>query len=40
VAREDLINRALATWLQLDDLPPLNFRLYGPPGAGKSALVY
>jgi MoxR-like ATPase len=40
VARDDLLKCALAAWLQLDDLAPLNFRLYGPPGAGKNALVY
>ena len=40
VEREDLIEKALAAWKPLDGLPPLNFRLYGPPGGGKNALVY
>ena len=38
--RPDLITRGLAAWLNIADLPPLNFRLYGPPGSGKNALVY
>ena len=38
VARDDLINRALAAWLQLDGLAPLNFRLYGPPGVREERL--
>jgi MoxR-like ATPase len=40
VVREALLNRTLAAWLKLDGQPPLNFRLYGPPGSGKNALVY
>jgi MoxR-like ATPase len=40
VARDDLLKYTLAAWLQLGDQAPLNFRLYGPPGAGKNALVY
>jgi MoxR-like ATPase len=40
VEREDLQNRSLAAWWKMDDLPPLNFRLYGPPGSGKNAMVY
>lgn len=40
VERDDLLNRCLAAWLTIDGLPPLNFRLYGPPGSGKNALVY
>jgi MoxR-like ATPase len=40
VRRGDTLDRALAAWLTLDGLPPLNFRLYGPPGVGKNALVY
>jgi MoxR-like ATPase len=40
VEREDLLNRALAAWLSIDGLPPLNFRLYGPPGSGKNTLIY
>ncbi|GMQ84122.1 MAG: hypothetical protein BMS9Abin06_0882 [Gammaproteobacteria bacterium] len=40
VGREDIIKKALAAWTCLDDNPPLNFRLYGPPGVGKNAIVY
>ena len=40
VEREDVLEPALAAWTVLDGLPPLNFRLYGPPGVGKNAIVY
>jgi MoxR-like ATPase len=40
VKRDELLNRAMAAWLRIDGLPSLNFRLYGPPGSGKNALVY
>jgi MoxR-like ATPase len=40
VEREDLQHRCLAAWLSVDRQPPLNFRIYGPPGCGKNALVY
>jgi MoxR-like ATPase len=36
----DLIEKGLAAWMKLDGLAPLNFRLYGPPGVGKNAVVY
>lgn len=40
IERQGLIDRALAAWLCIDGLPPLNFRLYGPPGSGKNTLIY
>lgn len=40
VVRKNLLHRVMAAWLPLDGLPPLNFRLFGPPGGGKNALVY
>ena len=40
VEREDILEQALAAWMTVDGLPPLNFRFYGPPGVGKNALVY
>src|SRR4030042_873025 len=40
IDREEILNRCLAAWFSLDGLGPLNFRLYGPPGVGKNALVY
>jgi MoxR-like ATPase len=40
IEREDLTNRTLAAWMNLEGLPALNFRLYGPPGSGKNTLVY
>ena len=40
VGRADIIEKALAAWTSLDGLLPLNFRLYGPPGVGKNAIVY
>jgi MoxR-like ATPase len=38
--REAIIERALAAWLEIDGFKPLNFRLFGPPGTGKNAIVY
>ncbi|MCU7805614.1 MAG: MoxR family ATPase [Candidatus Thiodiazotropha sp. (ex Lucinoma borealis)] len=38
--RNDIIEKALAAWMALGTLPPLNFRLHGPPGVGKNAIVY
>lgn len=41
--RDDIIEKALAAWTSLGSLgslAPLNFRLYGPPGVGKNAIVY
>jgi DNA polymerase III delta prime subunit len=38
--RDDIIEKALAAWMALGALPPLNFRFYGPPGVGKNAIVY
>ena len=35
-----IIEKAMAAWLTVDGLPSLNFRLYGPPGCGKNAIVY
>lgn len=40
VEREDLVHKTLAAWMRIDGLPPLHFRLYGPPGCGKNSLVY
>ncbi len=40
VEREDLLDKVMAAWLSVDGLPPLNVRLYGPPGSGKNSLVY
>lgn len=40
VERDDLQNRCLAAWMKQDGIPSLNFRLYGPPGCGKNAVVY
>ena len=40
VMREDIIEKALAAWMKLNRLPPMNFRLYGPPGGGKNSIVY
>jgi len=40
VGRADIMEKALAAWTSLDGLLPLNFRLYGPPGVGKNAIVY
>jgi MoxR-like ATPase len=38
--RPEIIEKALAAWMPLDRLPPMNFRLYGPSGAGKNCTVY
>lgn len=40
VEREDLVRHALAAWATDDGMGPLNFRLYGPPGCGKTSLVF
>ena len=40
IGREEIIERALAAWTCINGSSPLNFRLYGPPGIGKNALVY
>lgn len=40
IEREDILERAMAAWLRLNGVPPLNFRLYGPPGGGKNTVVY
>lgn len=40
VGREDIIDKTLAAWASLNGGAPLNFRLYGPPGVGKNAIVY
>lgn len=40
IGRDGLIEKALAAWMFIDGCTPLNFRLYGPPGVGKNALVY
>ncbi len=40
VEREEELSQAMAAWLAMDGLPSLNFRLFGPPGTGKNALVY
>jgi hypothetical protein len=40
VEREDVLDQALAAWMAADGLPPLSFRLFGPPGVGKNAIVY
>ncbi|MEW6600798.1 MAG: MoxR family ATPase [Nitrospirota bacterium] len=40
IGRERIIEKALAAWTCIDGTSPLNFRLYGPPGIGKNALVY
>jgi MoxR-like ATPase len=40
IGREGVIEKALAAWTCLDGSTPLNFRLYGPPGIGKNAIVY
>ncbi len=40
VERSDLLNLAMAAWMSVDGLPPMNFRLYGPPGSGKNSLIY
>ena len=40
IDREEIINRCLAAWFSMDGLGALSFRLYGPPGVGKNAVVY
>lgn len=40
IGRERIIEKALAAWICINGTTPLNFRLYGPPGIGKNALVY
>lgn len=40
VERQDVIEKALAAWMTIEGLAPLHFRLYGPPGVGKNAIVY
>ena len=40
VGRDDIIEKTLAAWTVIGEHPPLNFRLYGPPGVGKNAIVY
>lgn len=40
IGRGDILKRAIAAWSAIDGKSPLNFRLYGPPGVGKNAIVY
>jgi len=40
VERPEVVEKAMTAWLTLPGQPPLNFRLYGPPGVGKNAIVY
>jgi MoxR-like ATPase len=40
IGRREILIRALAAWSRIDGRYPLNFRLYGPPGVGKNAIVY
>ena len=40
IGRREILIRALAAWSRIDGKYPLNFRLYGPPGVGKNAIVY
>lgn len=40
VGREEIIGKALLAWKRVDGCPPLKFRLYGPHGCGKTAIVY
>ena len=40
VERLDVIEQALAAWLSIDGMDRHNFRLYGPPGVGKNAIIY
>ncbi|GEM_PF-1746052 len=40
VEREEILESALAAWMRVDGLRPMNFRLYGPPGVGKNMIVY
>lgn len=38
--RQAIIGKALAAWMEIGGLGPLNCRLFGPPGTGKNAIVY
>lgn len=40
VGRENIMEKALSAWTSFNGRWPLNFRLYGPPGVGKNAIVY
>lgn len=40
IGREEIIEFALSAWAKVDRIKPFNFRLYGPPGSGKNAIVY
>lgn len=47
IARSAELQQCFACWgidgetkIMIDDLPPLNFRLEGPPGVGKNEIVY
>lgn len=40
IGREEILDKALAAWMSMGSLKPLNFRLFGPPGVGKNAIVY
>lgn len=40
VERQEILESALAAWMRVDGLRPMNFRLYGPPGVGKNMIVY
>jgi len=40
LGRERELEKSLAAWAAFDSFAPLNFRLYGPPGVGKNAIVY
>lgn len=40
IGRREILKKALAAWSMIDGRYPLNFRLYGPPGIGKNAIVY
>jgi MoxR-like ATPase len=40
IGRKEIIGKALSAWRRVDGRPPLKFRLYGPPGCGKTAIVH
>jgi len=40
IGREEIIEFALSAWAKVDRIKPFNFRLCGPPGSGKNAIVY
>lgn len=40
VGRKEIIDNALIAWKRIDCLRSQHFRLYGPPGMGKNAIVY